>query len=126
MAEGEWRDVILETIREKASEKAGKEGTGYGLWIVARVRPDNTIHNVTVRSGQYYPNKLTGDKTLPKEGLGYYDFMEIKKLWKAGPETVWELMVKMLDPKHPPVLPAPNAEPPAAPEPEIERMPWDN
>ncbi len=123
MAEGEWRDVVLLTIRETPSKKEGKTGEGYGLWVVARVKPDNTLFAVTLRSGRYYPNKLDGSKTLPKDGLGYYDMMELKKKGQAA-ETVWQEVVAMLDPKHPPVLPAPGTPPPPAPEPDIPKMPW--
>ncbi len=125
--EGEWRDVILVTIRENPSKRSDKPDEGYGTWIVARVKPDNKLFGVTFRSGRYYPNKVTGEKTLPKDGIGFYDFMELKKPWKGGPETTWEMVVKMLDPKHPPVLPHPSeqAKTPAPPEPKSERMPWE-
>lgn len=144
MAEGEWRDVILLTLREtptkpkKGRESEWKEGEGYGDWVVARVKPDNTLFGVTFRSGKYYPSKLDGSKTLPKDGISYYSFMELKKPSKTrlgavracacGAEripTVWEDVLALLDPKNPPVLPAPNAEPPAPPAPEVEKMPWE-
>lgn len=126
MAEGTWKDVVLLTIRETPSKKEGKEGEGYGLWAVARVKPDGTLFNVTLRSGRYYKNKVTGSKEMPKDGLGYYDFMELKKPGKTpGVATMWEEVIKLLDPKHPPVLPSTDAPPPAAPEPEIEKMPWE-
>jgi hypothetical protein len=139
MAQGEWRDVVLITIRETPSKKADKPDEGYGLWVVARVKPDNTLFNVTVRSGRYYPNKVDGSKTLPKDGIGFYDFMEFKKPSKTQTHpvkacacgavrtpTVWEDILALLDPKNPPVLPDPNiaqaATPP--PEPDIPQMPW--
>lgn len=120
MADGGWRDVVLLVLREW--EK--KPGEGYGLWVVARVKPDNTLFGVTLRSGRYFPSKLTGEKELPREGLSFYDLMELKKAG-ATAATKWEEVVKLLDPKHPPVLPAPDAPAPAAP-PEPEKMPWEN
>ncbi|MDD5301467.1 MAG: hypothetical protein PHS14_00045 [Elusimicrobia bacterium] len=128
MADGEWRDVVLLTLRETpAKPKNGVErpGEGYGLWVVARVKPDNTLFGVTLRSGRYYPNKLDGSKTLPKDGLGYYDLMELKKDGKTAGETKWGDVVKLLDPKHPPVLPSPAAEAPPPPAEEIPKMPWE-
>jgi hypothetical protein len=125
MAEGEWRNVILKTIRESPSKKEGKVGEGYGLWVVARIKPDNTLFSVTVRSGRYYPNKVTGEKEIPKDGLGFYDFMALNDKSKTpGAEFVWDEVKPMLDPKTPPVIPAPNAPEPAAAEPPIEEMPW--
>lgn len=133
----DWRNVVLLTLRETPSKKEGKKDEGYGTWIVARVKPDNTLFNVTYRSGRYYPNKLTGEKELPKDGIGYYDFMELKKESKkltaavracacgaTRAPTVWDEVVALLDPRHPPVLPPPDAPPPATAEPEIEKMPW--
>lgn len=139
MAAGEWRDVILHTLRETPSKKEGKTNEGYGMWVVARVKPDGSIFGVTVRSGRYYPNKLDGSKTVPKEGMGYYDFMELKKKSKVLTEsmkgcpscgvarepTVWDEVVKFLDPKNPPKLPdfepeqQPDPEPSAPAEPEL-------
>ena len=125
MAEGEWRNVILLTIRESPSKKEGKEGEGYGLWVVARVKPDNTLFGVTVRSGRYYPNKVTGEREIPKDGLGFFDFKALKDKSKTpGFEYVWDEIEKLLDPKRPPVLPNPGAPPPPAPEPEAETPPW--
>lgn len=126
MAEGAWRNVILETIRQTPPDKEKKPGEGYGTWVVARVKPDNTLFGVTFRSGKYYPNKVTGEMELPKDGISYYDFMELKKLWKGGPETVWDLAVKLLDPRHPPVIPNPGTPPPSAPQdPADDRPPWE-
>lgn len=135
MATGEWRDVILLTLRETPTrQKAGresewKEGEGYGDWVVARVKPDGTLFNVTFRSGKYQPSKIDGTKMLPKDGIGFYSFMELRKPSKTNvapikacacgatrAPTVWEDVVAMLDPKKPPVLPAA--------EPEIEMPPW--
>lgn len=119
MADNGWRDVVLMTIRENASKKEGKADEGYGLWVVARVKPDNTLFNVTVRSGRYYPNKVTGSKELPKDGLGHYDFLALRD------KAAWDQVERLLDPKRPPVIPDPGAEPAASPPPpEPEMPPW--
>jgi hypothetical protein len=133
---GEWRDVVLVTIKKTAPEKEKKPGEGYGMWIAARVRPDGTLFKVTIRSGRYYQNKVTGLMEIPKDGLDYYDCMDLTKPSKqktvavkscaCGAEkmpTVWSDVVAMLDPKHPPELPAADATPPAQEE-KIEEDPF--
>lgn len=123
--EGEWRDVILLTLRETPSKKPEKKDEGYGLWVVARVKPDNTLFGVTLRSGRYYPNKVDGSKSLPKEGIGFYDLKALEEKSKDPAFDYIYAQVKALcDPKHPPVLPNPGAPAPVATEPEPEMPPW--
>jgi hypothetical protein len=139
MAEDGWRDVILLTLRETPSKKPDEQGKGYGDWVVARVKPDGKLFAVTFRSGKYYPSKIDGSKTLPKDGIGFYSFMELKKPSKVKTDpvkscacgatrvpAVWDDVVKLLDPRNPPKLPAADEPAPAAAEPPIEKMPWDN
>lgn len=125
MAEGQWRDVVLLTLRETASKKADKPNEGYGLWVVARVKPDNTLFNVTLRAGKYAPNKVDGSKSLPKDGLGYYDIKALEDKSKDPQhEFVWSQVKAMLDPKNPPVIPPPGEPEQQAQEPEPEMPPW--
>lgn len=129
MADG-WRDVVLRTIKETPSKK--EEGKGYGLYVIMRVKPDNTVFNVTVRSGQYYT--INGEKKLPKDGLNEFDFFALKGKTTAAPikacacgamrdATVFDEVRVLLDRKNPPPVPAPDAPPPPADE--IEQPPFN-
>lgn len=82
MAEGApsvYSDIILKTIREKE----WREGKGFGVWVVQTVK-DGKSHKVQVRAGMYKPNKVTGEKELPKDGLDLADFnaVHVAATWK--------------------------------------------
>ena len=130
MADNGWRDVVLKTIKETPSKK--EEGKGYGLYVIMRVKPDNTVFNVTVRSGQYY--HINGEKRLPKDGLNEFDFFALKEAVAGDPikacscgktrsPTVFDGVRKLLDRRNPPPVPAADAPPPLADEP-IEECPF--
>jgi hypothetical protein len=99
-----WRDAILLTLREMPSKN--KEGSGWGLWVVMKVRND-TCYNVSVRAGSYYTDKVTGERRIPRDGLTSYDFAKLKEEWaKVKP---------LLDRDNPPPVPAPEGEQPQDP-----------
>ena len=113
-----WREIVLKTIKEKE----WKDGKGFGIWIVQKIKNDTSV-SVTVRAGMYYTEKVTGEKRLPKDGLNGYDFEELNKVWKE--------IQPLLDHQHPPlVIPVepPSPEPPKEPAPpaggEVEEVPW--
>ena len=66
MAEGgsAYREVILKTLREKE----WREGKGFGVWIVQTIKDDKSF-KIQVRAGMYRPDKVSGEKVLPKDGL---------------------------------------------------------
>ena len=109
----EWRDVVLRTIRETASKN--REGSGFGLWIVMKLKND-AFYNVTVRSGSYYTDKVTGEKRIPREGLTDYDFAALKKVWATD-------VLPLIDHNNPPPVPGPADEPPKEEE-DPEKVPW--
>lgn len=112
----QWRDVILETIRETQSKT--KAGAGFGLWLVMKVK-NEACYNVTVRAGSFYTDQVSGEKRLPKDGLTDWDFAALKKVWEE------KKIAKLLDRKSPPPVPHPDAPPPAAAAEEtIEDVPW--
>lgn len=122
MASEGWRDVVLMTIKESPSKK--EEGKGYGLYVVMRVKPDNTVFNVTVRSGGYYT--INGEKRLPKDGLNEFDFFALREATIGEPvkacscgkmrsATVFDDVKKLLDRRNPPPVPTEDAPPPPAP-----------
>lgn len=79
MAEGTsaYREIILKTIREKE----WKDSKGFGVWVVQTVKDDKSF-KVQVRAGMYRPNKVTGAKELPKDGLDVGDFKSLVAAWK--------------------------------------------
>lgn len=125
MADSGWSEVILLTLRETpAKPKDGVErpGEGYGQWVVARFWPDGRLFKVTLRAGQYRPSKIDGSKTLPKDGLDYYNLMDLRKPSKVNIDpvkkcecgatrapTVWEDVVFLMNPRNPPKRPEPIA-----------------
>lgn len=108
MAEGGavWTEVILKTIKERP----WKDGKGFGLWVVQKFKDGKSV-SVSVRGGMYSPNKVTGEKTLPKEGLELEHFDELRLIYNA--EVLPLLQIKKGTPY----------TPPAAEEP-IEDVPW--
>lgn len=92
----EWRDVVLLMIRETPSRT--KPDAGYGLWVIQKVKNNKSV-SVTVRSGSYYTDKVTGEKRYPKDGLNLYDFKALKTIYKEKIEKLLET------PKDAPVLP---------------------
>ncbi len=74
-----YREIILKTVREKE----WKDGKGFGVWVVQTVKDDKSF-KIQVRAGMYRPNKLTGEKELPKDGLDLSDFntVHVAATWK--------------------------------------------
>lgn len=112
----EWRDLVLKTLRETPSRT--KDGAGFGMWVIQRVR-NNASFSVTVRSGGYYTDKVTGERRYPKEGLSLYDFNALRSIFKTeiepllnipkeavvnlpGPRAVEEEQRKQQEPVEPP------------------------
>lgn len=108
---GVWRDIVLKTIRETPSKT--KEGSGYGLYIIQRVCDEKSF-SVTVRSGSYRTDAVSGEKVYPRDGLNIYDFNAIRPIYKQEIEPMLEIK------KGTPV--AQSEAPP--PEPEPEMPPW--
>src|SRR5580704_6728631 len=80
MAEGEavWTEKILKTIKERP----WKDGKGFGLWVVQKIK-DGKSHSVTVRAGMYKTSPINPDeKILPKEGLEEADFTTLRAIYK--------------------------------------------
>ncbi len=108
-----WRDIVLKTIRETPSRT--KQGAGFGLWIVQRVKNDKSF-SVTVRSGSFYTDAVSGEKRLPKDGLNLYDFKALGPIYKADVEPLLNI------PRDTPVDPRTEDDKPDQPEPEA--CPW--
>ena len=113
MADDGWRTVVLLTIRETPNKK--KEGSWYGTWVVARVKPDGTIFSKTVRSGESYT--MSGERRYPKEGLTWYDFEALRPIYKDKVEP-------LIDPKRSVVIPPTGTPTPPPPPDEIEECPF--
>lgn len=113
MAEGKpaYREIVLKVIKERP----WKDGKGFGCWVIQTVC-DNKSVRVQVRSGMYYPNKVTGEKQYPKEGLEISDFRSLKETYKAEIEPMLNI------PKGTAVSIATEDAPP--PEENIEDVPW--
>lgn len=79
MAEGAnpYREVVLKTLRERE----WKDGKGFGVWVVQTIKDDKSFR-VQVRAGMYRPDKVTGEKVLPKDGIDEGDFKTIHADWK--------------------------------------------
>lgn len=108
-----YREIILKTIREKE----WKEGKGFGVWVVQTVKDDKSF-KVQVRAGMYRPNKVTGEKELPKDGLDAGDFKSVGAAWKEI-ESLLQIA------KGTPVAPAGSELDPAEPTPpEPDLPPW--
>lgn len=101
----EYREIILKTLREKE----WRDGKGFGCWIVQTVKDDKSF-KIQVRAGMYRPNRLTGEKELPKDGLDVGDFKTVHAAWKEI-ETLLQI------PKGTTVAEVIPDEP-------IEKMPW--
>ncbi len=112
MAEGGdvWSEVVLKTIREHP----WKDDKGFGLWVVQKVKNGKSV-GVSVRAGMYKPNRVTGQKELPKDGLEEADFKLL------GPIYLAEVLPLLQIPKGTAVDPR---APDAPPEPDIETPPW--
>lgn len=87
MAEGNsaYREVVLKTLREKE----WRDGKGFGVWVVQTVKDDKSF-KVQVRAGMYRPNKVTGEKELPKDGfeIGDFDVVHVAAVWKEVEELL--------------------------------------
>lgn len=105
-----YRDIVLKTIREKE----WKDGKGFGCWIVQTVK-DEKSWKVQVRAGMYKPNKVTGEKSLPLDGLELGDLTSLTLEWE-------EIKALLSIPKGTAVDPRTTDN---VPEPETERMPWE-
>lgn len=88
MPQDEWRDLVLKTIRETPSRT--KEGAGFGLWIIQRVRNGRSF-SVTVRSGGFYTDAVTGERRYPKDGLNAYDFKALRAIFKTEIEPLLDI-----------------------------------
>ena len=113
MAEGTsaYREVILKTLRERE----WREGKGFGVWVVQTIKDDKSFR-VQVRAGMYRPDKVTGEKILPKDGLDEGDFKTTHADWK-------EVEALLQIPKGT-AVPPPGSELDAAAGPEPELPPW--
>ncbi|MBS3927735.1 MAG: hypothetical protein KGZ65_04000 [Sphingomonadales bacterium] len=111
MAEGGavYKEIILKTIREKE----WKDGKGFGVWVVQTVKDDKSF-KIQVRAGMYRPDKVTGEKVLPKDGLDEGDFKTVHAAWK-------EVEPLLQIPKGTAVDPRTTDD---TPEPEAELPPW--
>lgn len=107
-----YRDILLKTLKETPSKT--KPGAGYGMWVIQRVKNDASF-KVTVRSGGFYTDAVTGDKRYPKDGLDLFDFNTLSPIFKTEIKPLLEI------PKGT-VVAAADAPPLAEPEPE--QMPW--
>lgn len=124
-----YKDVVLLTIKERE----WKDGKGFGVWIIQKL-VDGKHKDVTLRAGMYSPNKVTGERQYPKDGLTDWDLEALKKQTgnvipdgRGGtrPELLWDVATKLLDRKNPPPVPVdePEQQQPAGPaEPEL--PPW--
>jgi len=97
-----YREIIRKTIRERP----WKDGKGFGAWVVETFKDDKSF-KVQVRAGMYKPNKITGEKSLPMDGLDDSDFKAVHDAWK-------EVDALLKTPKGTPYVDpiAPDAEPP--------------
>ena len=73
-----YREIVLKTMREKPWQ----EGKGFGLWIVQTVK-NGKSERIKVIAGMYKPNKVTGEKTLPKDGLEASDLKTLAEHWNT-------------------------------------------
>lgn len=94
-----WTDRLLLTLKETPHKT--KPGCGYGLFVVQKLRNGQSF-NVQVRSG-YFSTSPDGEKKLPKDGLGLYDFNTIGPIFKDQIKPLLE---------NPPAVPLPGAEEP--------------
>lgn len=108
MAEGGavWKEVVLMTLRERE----WKDGKGFGLWVVQKIK-DGKSYEVAVRGGMYRPDKVTGEKVLPKEGLTEADFKLLSPIYLS------QVLPLLQIPKGTTVSEDATDEP-------IEKMPW--
>lgn len=108
MAEGAavWTEVVIKTIKERP----WKDGKGFGMWVVQKFKDGKSV-SVSVRAGMYAPNKVTGEKTLPKEGLELEHFEALRPIYTA------EILPLLQIPKGTAFVPPPAEEP-------IEDVPW--
>ena len=86
MAEGPaavWTEVVLLTLKERP----WKDGKGFGMWVVQKFKDGKSV-SVSVRAGMYAPNKTTGEKTLPKEGLELEHFDTLRPIYLAQIEPL--------------------------------------
>lgn len=102
-----WGEKVLKTVRERE----WKEGKTFGIWVVQKYK-DGRSYGVTVRAGMARPDKVTGEKVLPKDGLSLEDFEAIGGIYKT------EILPLLQIPKGSPV------EMPPAQEPDQEAPPW--
>lgn len=110
MAEGSpavWTEVVLKTIKERP----WKDGKGFGIWVVQKFKEGKSV-SVSVRAGMYSPNKVTGEKTLPKEGLELEHFDALSPIYLKEIKPLLEIKKG-----------TPFEEAPAGP-PEPEQPPW--
>ncbi|MES2155426.1 MAG: hypothetical protein V4510_09860 [bacterium] len=119
MADGaapEYREIVLKTLREKE----WRDGKGFGVWVVQTVK-DGKSFKVQVRAGMYKPNRVTGEKELPKDGLDEGDFklIHVAETWKAIEELLRIQKGTAVAPAGSELDPAEKAAPP-----EPETPPW--
>ena len=74
----DWKDIVLETIKETPSRD--KAGAGFGMWLLQKTKDGKSV-SVKVVAGSFYTHQVTGEKVYPKDGLGYRDFDSLRSIY---------------------------------------------